>query len=43
MKNRKSTTFNLHCFKAFESISSELVKTFTVDRGEVQMRILTDY
>lgn len=34
MDNRKSTTFNLHCFKAFESIPSKLVKTFTVDRGK---------
>ena len=30
MENRKSTTFNFHCFKAFEPISSNLVKTFTV-------------
>ena len=34
MENRKSTTFNFHCFKAFEPISSNLVKTFTVDRGK---------
>ena len=34
MENRKSTTFNFHCFKAFEPISSKLVKTFTVDRGK---------
>lgn len=34
MNNRKSTTFNLHCFKAFESIPSKLIKTFTVDRGK---------
>lgn len=34
MDNRKSTTFNLHCFKAFELISSKLIKTFTVDRGK---------
>ena len=34
MDNRKSTTFNLHCFKAFEPISSKLIKTFTVDRGK---------
>ena len=34
MDNRKSLTFNLHCFKAFESISNELIKTFTVDRGK---------
>ena len=32
MKNRKSSTFNLHCFKAFEPISNELIKTCTVDR-----------
>ena len=30
--NRKSSTFNLHCFKAFEFISNKLIKTFTVDR-----------
>ena len=34
MDNRKSLTFNLHCFKAFESISNELIKTFTVDRDK---------
>ena len=34
MDNRKSTTFNLHCFKAFEHISNKLIKTFTVDRGK---------
>ena len=34
MNNRKSTTFNLHCFKAFKSIPSKLIKTFTVDRGK---------
>ena len=34
MENRKSTTFNFYCFKAFESISSKLVKTFTVDIGK---------
>lgn len=34
MENRKSTTFNFHCFKAFEPISNNLVKTFTVDRGK---------
>ena len=32
--NRKSTTFNLHYFKAFESISNKLIKTFTVDRDK---------
>lgn len=34
MKNRKSLTFNTHCFKAFKYIPSPLVKTFTVDRGK---------
>ena len=34
MDNRKSTTFNLHCFKAFESISNKLIKTFAVDRDK---------
>ena len=34
MENRKSATFNLHCFKAFEHISNKLIKTFTVDRGK---------
>ena len=34
MENRKSVTFNFHCFKVFEPISSKLVKTFTVDRGK---------
>nr|WP_317333542.1 hypothetical protein [uncultured Romboutsia sp.] len=34
MDNRKPTTFNLHCFKAFESISNKLIKTFTVDRDK---------
>ena len=29
--NRKSSTFNLHCFKVFEFISNKLIKTFTVD------------
>ena len=49
MKNRKSTTFNFHCFKAFETISSNLVKTFTVDRGkefagynEIEKKLNTD-
>lgn len=34
MKNRKSLTFNTHCFKAFKEIPSHLVKTFNVDRGK---------
>ena len=34
MDDRKSATFNLHCFEAFESISNTLIKTFTVDRGK---------
>ena len=34
MDDRKSATFNLHCFKVFESISNKLIKTFTVDRGK---------
>ena len=49
MDNRKSATFNLHCFKAFEPISNELIKTFTVDRGkefagynEIENRLNTD-
>lgn len=33
MENRKSSTFNLHCFTAFKNIPSNLIKTFTVDRG----------
>ena len=32
MDNRKSSTFNFRCFKAFETIQSNLIKTFTVDR-----------
>ena len=32
MNNRKSTTFNLHCFKAFEYIQIKLIKTFIADR-----------
>ena len=32
--NRKSSTFNLHYFKAFESISNKLIKTFTVGRSK---------
>ena len=49
MDNRKSATFNQHCFKAFEPISNELIKTFTVDRGkefagynEIENRLNTD-
>lgn len=34
MDNRKSTTFNLLCFKVFEPISNKLIKTFAVDRGK---------
>lgn len=34
MENRKSSTFNLHCFTAFKNIPSNLIKTFTVDRGK---------
>ena len=34
IKNRKSETFNLHCFKAFEYISNKLIKIFTADRGK---------
>ena len=34
MDNRKSTTFNLICFKVFEPISNKLIKTFAVDRGK---------
>ena len=34
MNNRKSATFNFHCFKAFDSIPNNLIKTFTVDRGK---------
>ena len=34
MDNRKSATFYVHSFKGFESISNELIKTFTVDRGK---------
>ena len=30
----KSSTFNLHYFKAFESISNKLIKTFTVGRSK---------
>ncbi len=34
MDNRKSSTFNFHCFKAFEAIPRNLIKTFTVYRGK---------
>lgn len=34
MENRKSSTFNQHCFSAFSNIPRQLVKTFTVDRGK---------
>lgn len=34
MKDRKSLTFNIHCFKAFKDVSSPLAKTFTVDRDK---------
>lgn len=34
MKNRKASTFNQHCFSAFSNVPSQLVKTFTVDRGK---------
>lgn len=34
MNNRKSSTFNFHCFKALDLISNNLIKTFTVDRGK---------
>lgn len=34
MENRKSSTFNEHCFDAFKPIPSNLIKTFTVDRGK---------
>ena len=32
MDNRKSSTFNFRCFKAFKTIQRNLIKTFTVDR-----------
>ena len=32
MENRKSSTFNFHCFNAFKDIPINLIKTFTVDR-----------
>lgn len=34
MENRKSSTFNQHCFNAFSNVPKQLVKTFTVDRGK---------
>ena len=34
MENRKSSTFNFHCFAAFKDIPINLIKTFTVDRGK---------
>lgn len=34
MKNRKSSTFNTLCFKAFKYTPYHLVKTFTVNRGK---------
>ena len=34
MDDRKSATFNSHCFEAFKFISNTLIKTFTVDRGK---------
>lgn len=34
MENRKAETFNKHCFIAFNNVSSDLVETFTVDRGK---------
>lgn len=34
MENRKSSTFNFHCFNAFKDIPTNLIKTFTVDRGK---------
>lgn len=34
IKNRKSSTFNTLCFKAFKYTPYHLVKTFTVNRGE---------
>ena len=34
MENRKSSTFNFHCFTAFKDIPCDLIKTFTVDRGK---------
>ena len=34
MEKRKSSTFNFHCFTVFKDIPSDLIKTFTVDRGK---------
>lgn len=34
MENRKSSIFNFHCFTAFKDIPTNLIKTFTVDRGK---------
>lgn len=34
MENRKSLTLNFHCFTAFKDILTNLIKTFTVDRGK---------
>ena len=34
MENRKSSTFNFHCFTAFKDIPTNLIKTFTLDRGK---------
>ena len=34
MENRKSLTLNFHCFTAFKDIPTNLIKTFTVDRGK---------
>ena len=34
MENRKSLTLNFHCFTAFKEIPTNLIKTFTVDRGK---------
>src|SRR5699024_10139728 len=34
MENRKSSTFNFHCFAVFKDIPINLIKTFTVDRGK---------
>ena len=34
MENRKSSTFNFHCFTAFKDIPTNLIKTFKVDRGK---------
>lgn len=34
MENRKSSTFNQHCFSVFSNVPSQLVKTFAADRGK---------